>query len=385
MQYKLADGTAVPITAPLNVQNAISTLGGLALLTGGVGLSLTALKELATGIYDAHVSSIQEPSGFIQREVRRPVTPLTSELMPETKSPTKKKKSLIKENSAVSDWLCGTNGTGQFTSTSADTHFAKHVTDKDANRQYYDMTTAKSDNRFVNDVVLPMAANPLAAAAMILPVGGATIFAAPIISKKLVKWLSNDLMGDNAAEKQKVQNSKAKKVYTDAVDSLLKLRKPEEKQGSFTKNAITINGTVGGQPYEISTGAAPKKDLNKEYTKTSPSPFSLNNVGGVGAGLVGLAALLGLMRGGMTGYDNGTSQISQQQQLLRAWKAQQKLRDYNYTPIAATLDKEPQDVSVSSAEVQKAIKQLNQMEEEEGNPLNPFKVDSLVSGAGYVG
>lgn len=385
MQYKLADGTAVPITAPLNVQNAISTLGGLALLTGGVGLSLTALKELATGIYDAHVSSIQEPSGFVQREVRRPVTPLTSELMPDTEPPDKKKKSLIKKNAGVSDWLCGTDGTGQFTPMPHDRHFAKDVAGKNANRIYYDASTAKSDNKFINDVVLPMAANPMAAAAMLLPVGGAAVFAAPIISKKLVKWLSNDLMGGNAFEEQKVQNSKAKKVYTDAVNTLLKLRKPEEKQGSFTKSAITAHGAVGSAPFTVSLGEAPKKDPDKEYTKTAPSPFSFNNVGGVGVGLVGLAALLGLMRGGMAGYDNGTSQISQQQQLLRAWKAQQKLRDYNYTPIAATLDKEPQDIAVSNAEVQKAIKQLNQMEEEEGNPLNPFKVDSLVSGAGYVG
>lgn len=231
---------------------------------------------------------------------------------------------------------------------------------------HYDPSTLKTDSLWTKYVSAPLAKmGPQSAIPLGIALGGGLV-AAPMLAKALVGKV------DDALPKQKREAKfvdTAKKIYEDAAKELQnagykkeKDDRKRDKEASFFK------------------GRKPPKDIVKS-TRAGGNPLtSAANLPTLAAAALLAYATYKGVKGFDKGMDKAKNDLSHGTQFLRGWKATNKLRDYDYNPLAIELADEPglkeKLKDVDDARI-KAL--LSDLKESDGIEFNPIEVQRLTS------
>lgn len=198
----------------------------------------------------------------------------------------------------------------------------------------------------------------------IIPLGvilGGGLVAAPMLAKSLAKHTALNLPKQ---ERSSDFVDAAKEIYDEAAEELQDAGYKKEKDKLKSKEAKYKKKNEGS----ITTSRA------------GDVPLSLAN-----APTLAAAALLTYAAyKGMRGFDNGLERakndVSHQTQFLRGWRASNKLRDYNYNPLSASLAEEPGMKERLEKEQNKKIKELlEDLKDSDDVKFNPIEVQRLTA------
>lgn len=237
---------------------------------------------------------------------------------------------------------------------------AKVLGNKDitlASDLHYDPKTLKSDSVWTKYISGPLAKlGPQSAIPLSIALGGG-IVAAPMLAKALVKSV------EKAVPEPKRHTdfvNTAKQIYEEAEKELQDAGYRKDKEKLKNKKEAAAKSKE-----------KPKDVISTTRAGGNPLTSMANLPTAAVAALLAYAAYKG-MHGFDSGIDKAKNELSHQTNFLRGWRASNKLRDYNYSPLTVSLENEPDN--------NKKVKNLlEDLKDDSDIDFNPSEVRRLTS------
>lgn len=231
-------------------------------------------------------------------------------------------------------------------------------------RIHYDPATLTTDDSWTKIIGNNLAKlGPQSLIPLGIALGGGLV-AAPMLAKSLSNHV-RDALPKRKRESDFVDT--AKEIYEDAAKELKSVGYKQDKEKTKYKEAKAKNRNRGtGDIVTMRAGEG--------------TPLSLGNAATVGAAaLLGYAAYKG-MRGFDEGLKRAKNDLSHQTQFLRGWRSAKQLRDYDYTPLSASLEDEPGlKEKLESEEDERVKSMLADLKDSDGIQFNPLEIQRLTA------